>query len=296
MVVLACFAALAYVAIHAQILSPSDAGSVAVDPAQFSNGACELFGPTSGNRHTTVFLDAGHGGIDPGAIGTTEAGRSIDEATETLPVELDAMDLLRAQGYSVVVSRTRASSVVKLTPDDVANNVLTLKGAHDDVAARDVCANDVKASVLVGIYFNSGATTANAGSVTGYDPDRPFANANLKLANLVQKDVLHAMNSHGWAIPDDGALSDVGLGSIVPTAPGTGGIAAEAASYNHLLLLGPAMPGYFSTPSRMPGAVVEPLFISDPFEGTIASSAVGQHTIASGIAQAIEQYFEQSSH
>jgi len=35
--------------------------------------------------------------------------------------------------------------------------------------------------------------------------------------------------------------------------PDDGGIAAEAADYNHLLLLGPADPGYFSTPSQMPG-------------------------------------------
>jgi N-acetylmuramoyl-L-alanine amidase len=41
----------------------------------------------------------------------------------------------------------------------------------------------------------------------------------------------------------------------------------------------------------MPGALIEPLFITDPFEGTIAASASGQETIARGLAQAIEQYF-----
>ena len=50
------------------------------------------------------------------------------------------------------------------------------------------------------------------------------------------------------------------------------------------------MPGYFSTPSRMPGAVVEPLFITDPFEGSIAASTKGQGVIAGGIAEAVEQY------
>jgi N-acetylmuramoyl-L-alanine amidase len=42
----------------------------------------------------------------------------------------------------------------------------------------------------------------------------------------------------------------------------------------------------------MPGTVVEPLFITDPFEGSIAASTKGQDVIASGIALAIEHYFE----
>ncbi len=33
--------------------------TAAVDPAYFSPGACVAFPPTTGNRHLTVFLDAG---------------------------------------------------------------------------------------------------------------------------------------------------------------------------------------------------------------------------------------------
>src|SRR5579862_1778828 len=93
--------------------------------ALFSRGSCISFAPTAGDRHETVFLDAGHGGIDPGAVGTTKSGMTIYEANETLPVELDAMALLRSDGYTVVVSRTTASSVVRLVPSDVTGRVLT---------------------------------------------------------------------------------------------------------------------------------------------------------------------------
>ena len=41
----------------------------------------------------------------------------------------------------------------------------------------------------------------------------------------------------------------------------------------------------------MPGALIEPLFITDPFEGSIADSETGQHVIAGGLARAVEQYF-----
>jgi hypothetical protein len=176
-----------------------------------------------------------------------------------------------------------ATSVVRLSAADVSGGALTIQGAHADVAARDVCANLAHANVLIGIYFDAGASADDAGSVTGYDAVRPFAADNLKLATLVQTDVLAAMNAQDWAIPDDGVISDVNLGGPA--------LSGAAASYGHLLLRGPAQAGYFSTPSQMPGALIEPLFITDPFEGSIAASAASQQVIAAGLAQAVEQYF-----
>jgi N-acetylmuramoyl-L-alanine amidase len=257
------------------------ADAQAIDPALFSPGACVAFGPTAGNRHETVFLDAGHGGIDPGAVGSTENGSPVDESTVNLPIELDTMAILRAQGYRVVVSRTENTSVTRLTPADESGGILTVQGAFADVAARDVCANMAKADILIGIYMDGGYE-GEAGCLTGYDADRPFSAENLRLATLVQNDVLDAMNAQGWQIPDDGVLQDSGLGSAV---------SAAAQAYGHLLLLGPAEAGYFSTPSTMPGALIEPLYVTDPFEASIAVSSQGQQVIAGGIAKAVDQYF-----
>lgn len=260
-------------------------GGRAIDPSVSSPGACVSFAPVGPARHETVFLDAGHGGMDPGAVGTTESGHTIYEAPETLAVELDTMAILRRDGFSVVVSRTRDSSVLQLRPSDTSGKVFSVRGSHADVLARVTCANDAHADVLVGIYFNAGAPN-NAGSLTGYDPVRPFAAENLRLARLLQTDVLAAMNAQGWGIPDAGVQSDVGLGSA---------LSSRALAYGHLVLLGPADPGYVSGPSRMPGALIEPLFITDPFEGSIAASADGQRVIAGALAKAIEQYFAHGS-
>jgi N-acetylmuramoyl-L-alanine amidase len=41
----------------------------------------------------------------------------------------------------------------------------------------------------------------------------------------------------------------------------------------------------------MPGALIEPLYVTDPFEASIAASSQGQHVIAGGIAKAVSQYF-----
>ncbi len=262
----------------------SDSAGRPLDPALFASGSCMAFAPSTGDRHQTVFIDAGHGGIDPGAVGVTESGQTIYEADQTLPVELAVRTLLRSQGYRVVVSRTRASTVLRLGPGDVAGGLLTVQGAHDDVAARDICANLAKANVLVGIYFDAGPSTINAGSITAYDTDRSFSASNLRLATLVQGDVLAQLDAHGWNIPNDGVVSDISLGGPP--------LSSAASAYGHLLLIGPEMPGYFSTPSEMPGALIEPLFITDPFEGTIAASAAGQEAIAQGVADAVEQYLQ----
>ena len=252
------------------------------DPNEFAPGSCLSFAPTSGDRHLTVFVDAGHGGIDPGAIGTTTSGTRVAESDQTLPVELDVAAGLRAAGFSVVLSRTTSSTVARLGPGDTAGGVLTIQGDHKDVAARDICADDAHADLLLGIYFDAGSSSTNAGCVTGYDAARPFAADNLRFANALQHDVLAAMNHRGWGIPDEGVLLDGYLGSAV---------GAAALAYPHLLLLGPAEDGYFDTPSVMPGALIEPLFITDPFEATIASNREDQKVIASGMAAAVEAYF-----
>jgi N-acetylmuramoyl-L-alanine amidase len=263
----------------------SQSVGAAIDLAYFSPGACVAFPPTVGNRHLTVFLDAGHGGPDPGAVGITTTGQVIYEADETLPVVLDTTAILRRAGFRVVMSRTGPTSVLRLGPGDTSGPLLSVTGSHDDVAARDVCANMAHADVLIGVYFNAGAAY-NAGCITAYDTARPFAADSLRLADLVQSDVLAAMNAQGWQIPDAGVQSDQGLGSSLTAAD---------LAYGHLLLLGPAKQGYFSTPSTMPGALVEPLFITDPFEGSIAASSHGQQVIAAGLAQAVEQYFAPGS-
>jgi N-acetylmuramoyl-L-alanine amidase len=256
----------------------------AIDPKLFSPGACMAFPPADGDRHETVFLDAGHGGMDPGGAGSTKTGATVKESTVNLAIELDVMAILRAQGYRVVVSRTQDTAVTRLTPGDVDGALLTVQGAFNDVAARDVCANLAKANVLVGIYMDSGEPW-NAGCVTGYDQDRPFSGENQRLATLLQDDVLGAMNAQGWDIPDEGVQPDTGLGSA---------LTAAAVAYGHLLLLGPAKAGYFGTPSQMPGALIEPLFVTDPFEASIAASVHGQQVIARALAEAIEQYLTRS--
>lgn len=253
-----------------------------VDGARFPSGACVAYPPSGHDRRLTVFLDAGHGGLDPGARGVTSAGTAIDERPLTLATTLDTVALLQARGYRVVVSRNRDTSVARLGASDVSGGILTVPGLFKDTAARAICADEAGAAVLVSVHFNAGSSASNAGMLTAYDNARPFSAQNLALATLLQSDVLASMNANGWAVPDDGVVSDAGTG-----APG---LSAAARAYGRLLILGPGDPGYFSTPSAMPGALVEPLFLSDPFEGSIAERTEGQQAIAAGIAKAVDTF------
>lgn len=267
-------------------LTTSTAGGAELDPSRFAEGACVAFAPAGrGNRHT-VFIDAGHGGIDPGGKGTTDAGQTIYEAGENLTIELQTMNVLRKDGFRVVVSRTSNTNVLRPTAADLTSGSLSVTGARADIAARDACADLAKATILVGIYFDAGTSPQNAGSITAYDPARPFAAKSEHLAMLLQRDVLAHLNANGWQIPDDGVQPDTTLGGLPLTT--------TAATYRHLILLGPAVPGWFTTPSAMPGALIEPLFLSDPFEGSIANSSQGHRAITEGMVQAIEQYLAPS--
>jgi N-acetylmuramoyl-L-alanine amidase len=270
-----------------------DSGT-SLDPAFFADGSCVAYGPTTASNHKTVFLDAGHGGIDPGGVGTTASGQSIAEAPINLSIELQTMELLRAKGYRVVVSRTSNSTVVRLDASDTSDGLLSLEGVHRDVGARDVCANLAGADALVGISMDASSSPQDGGSISLYDANRPFSAANRTLADLLQRDVVAAMNAQGWQIPDDGVGRDGGYGSS-NGSPADGGLAAAGASYHHLMLIGPALTGYFSTPSTMPGAVIEPLYLTDPSEGSIAASSTGQRVIAQGLANAIEDFLSTSS-
>lgn len=255
--------------------SPSD--------STFAAGACKTLAPTARGRGQAVFLDAGHGGPDPGASGATTAGKPVHESQLTLPVALAAAASLRAAGYRVTLSRTVDTSVARLGPGDVSQSgLLSLAGEHADTQARVTCANRSGAAVLVSIHFNAFSDPTARGSLTAYDSVRTFSASNRQLAQLVEGSVVAALDAAGWQVPDRGIIDDATL-----NAPS---LSPEANAYGHLLLLGPAAAGWLSSPSSMPGVLVEPFFLTNPTEATVAADPVGQQAIAAGITRAIEQF------
>jgi N-acetylmuramoyl-L-alanine amidase len=253
-----------------------------MDRTGFAAGACTTMTPTSRSNGRTVYLDVGHGGADSGAVGTTTSGDTVAEKDVTLAVALEVALALRGRGDRVVLSQSTDTTVAELTPADVQDGLITPEAMHTEGLARVRCANQANADVLVSINVNSFADARVGGATTLYEPSRPFAARSSALADLLQRNVLAALAASGWSIHDRGTATD--------DAAGGPALTAAAASYDHLLLLGPASGDYLPEGTRMPGAVLEPLFLSNPAEATVAAGTEGQQAIAAGIATGIDQF------
>lgn len=257
----------------APVASPGAAGPAAQLPAPAA-GTCVHFPASGSPAGESVFVDAGHGGPDPGVVG--EVGKTlVMEKTVALAVAERLTPLLQSDGYQVVMSRTGDSSVAAnlgskggLTPDDI----------RQDLLARVACANRSRANLLVSIHFNGYADTNVAGSETFFDADRPFAANNQRLAFDLERSITVALGSADLGVwPDDQNIGPA--------------LSPAGAAYGHLIVLGPPSPGYVDSPSQMPGSLVEPLFLSNQMEAREAADPGTQQVIARAIERGIRGYF-----
>jgi N-acetylmuramoyl-L-alanine amidase len=241
------------------------------------SGACLSFAPSAGSPSKTVFIDPGHGGLDPGVVGRA-GGQQVLEKDVTLGVGARLASLLRADGYRVVMSRTGDSSVTKLSADDSVAGALTASAVHRDLVSRTECANAAGASVLLSIHFDGFDDPSVGGTETFYDAARPFALQNRRLAADLQ-----AALAAGLGVADRGVWTDDQLGA--PALTTTGNL------YGHLIELGPAAAGWVDNPSQMPGALVEPLFLTNPAQARFASDPLGQQRVAVALGVGLKKYF-----
>jgi N-acetylmuramoyl-L-alanine amidase len=136
-----------------------------------------------------VAIDPGHGGSDPGALGLD----GLVEKNLTLDVSNRLAALLRADGVTVVMTRTTDASVSIQERSDIAN------AAHADV--------------FLPIYFNSWTTPIPDGSVVLY----PYA-SDVPFASDISQAVTDYLNPYG---DHDGGLvlrNDWWLEPTMPTA------------------------------------------------------------------------------
>lgn len=243
-----------------------------------ASGTCVEYEPTGPDRHKTVYVDPGHGGPDPGGIGL-----GLQEKDVTLAVGLKLRDRLRADGFRVVMSRVTDTSVAKLAESQVVNGAITASGVHVDTIARIDCANTAAADVLVAVHFNAFSDPSASGSEIFYDDVRNFAPASEKLAADLDSGLQGSFAASGWQVYDRGVLSDANTGNT--------GLTSAADAYGRLMEIGPPSAGWNDHPSQMPGALVEPFFLTAPAEAAVVSSAGGQRAIAGGLEQGLLAYF-----
>ncbi|MCD2193713.1 N-acetylmuramoyl-L-alanine amidase [Actinomycetospora endophytica] len=249
----------------------------ALAPEDYVDGACVALAPTAPDRGATVLLDAGHGAPDIGSTGVTGSGEKIPEKDLTLPLVLRAAEDLRARGIRVALSRSIDAVGKKLGPGDVEAGALTESGLAAQLAARARCANLAGADALVSVHFNAFDEPDVDGFETLYDADRPFGADNARLAQSLQSAIGAGYRAAGRDTDDRGVVGSDSTDK-----------ASNAAK--DLVLLGATPRGSDLPQSEMPGAVIEPLFITDPSATDFVRSDEGRRVLADSIGDGVEAF------
>ena len=240
--------------------------------------ACLVFDSLAQERDSNflIFLDAGHGGRDPGT-----SGSEVRESTVALALTDKVAILLRQHDPVVSVRFTRER--------------------HDqfvELLERTKLANRAGADLFVSIHCNAGANPATTGSETyvlGFNPmGRRFATAQME-NRVILKENSYRQRYQNFD-PDDPSSHIV--------------LANLNSSYTHQsLLLASSIEGEFGDRSRgvhqsgfivlahaaMPSVLVEAGFLSNREEEAYLTSELGQWQVARAIYRGLVQYLEQAS-
>lgn len=121
---------------------------------------------------TKIFIDPGHGGPDPGAV-----GNGVTEQAVNLNVSKELARLLQEAGYEVMMYRTTANE-----------NVLANKNA--DLRNRANMANAWRADYFVSIHTNSSVNpAANGAEVYVYRLGTPAAELAQSVLDAIVRDL-----------------------------------------------------------------------------------------------------------
>lgn len=130
----------------------------------------------------TIVIDAGHGGYDPGAIGSS----GTQEKNITLSVSLKLGEILKNQGHTVIYTRE-------------SDKVSWKSNVKEDLKARVDIASNSKADLFISIHCNSSKLSYLRGMETYY-----FGNSRNKLlAKAIQDSMVKDVKLTNRGIRED---------------------------------------------------------------------------------------------
>jgi len=224
--------------------------------------------PSPTPRPPVIFLDAGHGGKDPGAVHKGRNGKvDLIEKDVNLDIAKRVGQLLQDRGFTVVYARETDTLLTSFDGADDRTN------RRNEIQARVDKANNAHADLYISIHFNSYNDPTVSGTEVYYCADRPFAAKSKRLAELVLQNILRELAGIGYKAVNRGVRDDYGV-----------------RPWPHFFALGPSL----DRPSQMPGVVVEALFLSNDAEAALLQKEETRQAIARAYAQAIVAYFQPS--
>jgi N-acetylmuramoyl-L-alanine amidase len=248
--------------------------------------------PATFSRPPVVCLDPGHGGGDRGFARFFENDiPAMEEAMLTLEQAWDLEARLQLRGYRVVMTR-ESDTAVNVDGRDVNGDGRT--AAHDaprsnrnknldELQARINVCNGANADLLVSMHVNGYSTGGPHGFETWFTRERQFGDRNAVFATLAYAHLKEQLAKIGYVLPAEeerGVLPDT-----------TADVQMEHSLFRHFIMTGPEVPGVV-TASKMPGAIVEALFVSNDGDAAILSTPEGRNAIVTAYENAIVEYFE----
>src|SRR5215217_1363264 len=248
--------------------------------------------PATFARAPIVCLDPGHGGEDRGFSRFFENDiPGMEESMLTLEQAWDLEARLQQRGYKVVMTRETDTSV-NADGRDVNGDGRT--AAHDaprsnrnknldELQARINICNAANADLLVSMHVNGWSTGGPHGFETWFTRERQFGDRNAVFATLAYAHLKEQLAKIGYVLPAEderGVLPDT-----------TADVQMEHSLFRHFIMTGPEVPGVV-TASKMPGAIVEALFVSNDGDAAVLSVPEGRNAIVTAYENAIVEYFE----
>ncbi len=223
-----------------------------------------------------VVLDPGHGGVDRGTVHRSAEG-SVAEKEITLKLALRAAEVLRARGYSVILTRERDHEV--------------------ELPLRTALANKVAADVFISVHLNAAASRDLAGSqaqgIETYILNTATDASSRRLAEL-ENSVLDP-EARAAAGDSDVALIlkdlrlDANLSESKRLACSIQSTLLGAAKHSTNRGVRQAL-FYVLLGADMPSILVEAGFLSNPSDRKRLTSREGQSQFALALAKAIDAY------
>jgi N-acetylmuramoyl-L-alanine amidase len=225
------------------------------------------------NILSRIVLDAGHGGKDPGAIGTN----GFKEKDATLAIVLKLGELIEEELEGVTVSYTRKSD------------------KFIELYKRGEIANKQKGQLFISIHCNSTPEKpSKASGMSTYFLRPGKTDAAIKVAareNAViefekDKDRYEALSDIDFILTSMRSSSDIKFSEKFAAL-----VQKELKSSVGLKNNGVEQAGFYVlVGAAMPSVLIETAFISNPKEESLLSSKEGQEKFARGILEAIKKF------
>lgn len=237
-----------------------------------------------------VALDPGHGGRELGAV-----VEGIVERDSNRDIGHRVRDLLRERGVDVIITREAISrgGIDAAQPDDATATFL-------DLQARVAAVNAAQANVLVSIHSNFWLSADSRGLEAYFNAQRPFAEQNRRLAELLLVNIEASLRSTGVAVAQRGLFEDTEFADasgrrtpffiLGPERDVTRNELTERGIAPSAVGLRTGEESLRTAATQMPGALLELLYVSNPSDAALLQDVAAREAIAQGIADGIVQF------